>query len=427
MTAFNRRLLLASALTSIVFAYPSLTTLALGQDGPVELDFVTQLEPAEIPALEELIGKFETENPDITINLNHVAYDQILQSLPLQLESGEAPDIMRLTYFELAPYFLDLSPYVDVDYWMQNMAPTQDLLKGDAEAHPVGVFSNVTLTGAFINRTLFEQAGVEIPAADATWDEWVEATRKVADATGTTAMALDRSGHRLLAPAINMGAKIFDAEGNPQLVGDAGFRTFVENFVKWNTDGTMQPDVWAGGGAFRDAREDFINGGLVFYYSGNWQIGTFSEQIGETFDWQAVPGPCGEGGCTAMPGGGIFVAFNQTEHPEAAAKFLDFFAREDNYRYWSETTLDLPQHAGLIESGLEFQASPAAQDALSTFATVSGEVNPIANQVLGSPISGAIYNGIRDRMTQAITGELDVDQAIERMQQDIDTALAARQ
>eukprot|EP00873_Tetraselmis_striata_P031672 jgi/Tetstr1/451936/TSEL_038972.t1 len=397
--------------------------VGLAQEEQVEISFVTQLEPIEIPLVDDLIERFEAENPNITVNFNHVAYDQILQSLPLQLETGEAPDLLRSTYFQFAPHFLDLSPYVDVDYWMSNMGSTQDLLAAGGEPHPVGVFTNVTVTGGFINRTLFDQAGVEVPEGGSTWEEWAEAARQVAEATGTIAMGLDRTGHRLTAPAINMGASYFDEQGNPQLADDPGFAAWIESMVEWNRDGTMSPDVWVSGS--RDPRDDFINGELVLYYSGNWQIGTFAEQIGDRFDWQAILGPCGDGGCSGMPGGGILVGYAGTDHPEAVAKFIDFFAREDNYRQWAEQTLNLIQHAGLVEEGLNFDTTPQAAAALQEYSQIIDQVSPIANNVLISPVAATIFTTTRDRLTQAITGELSVEEAIDRMQQDVDAAVEA--
>ena len=60
--------------------------------------------------------------------------------------------------------------------------------------------------------TVIDAAGVEVPT---TWDEWVEAARKVSKATQTpAALAWDRSGHRFAGPAISYGAKIFDAKGD---------------------------------------------------------------------------------------------------------------------------------------------------------------------------------------------------------------------
>lgn len=392
----------------------------LAQSAPAEISFDTNLSPAEAPVMNEVIKRFEAENPNIKVTLNEVAYDQLIKSLPLQLETGDAPDIVRLTYFQFAPYFLDLSPYVDTNYWMTNMGPTQDLLKATDTSHPTGVFTNVTVTGAFINRTLFDQAGVPVPKDGSSWDEWADAAVKVAKATGTTAIGLDRTGHRLMAPAINMGAKLFDDAGNLKLVGDAGFKAWMEKMVQWNRDGTMLPDYWATGS--RDPLDDFINGSLVLYYSGNWQISSLTTQIADKFDWQAIVGPCGQAGCTGMPGGGILVGYKGSKHPDAVAKFLDFFAREDIYRYWSEQTLQLPQHSGLVKAGLNFNTTPEAKAALQVYAGITDNISPIASKVLVNPNAATMFTTVRDRLVQAITGELSVDDAIAKMQQDLDAA-----
>ncbi|MCW5951386.1 MAG: carbohydrate ABC transporter substrate-binding protein, partial [Propionibacteriaceae bacterium] len=237
----------------------------------VHLSLALNTEPAEVPVLEELIKRFQAANPNIVIDLSNVPYDQLLQQLPLQLESGEAPDIMRLTLFEYAPHLLDLSPYLsDVDYWMENMGPTQELLSkaGGGTAHPVGLFLPVTVTGTFVNKTLFEQAGVPLPPDDAGWEEWAEATRKGADATGTPARAVDRSGHRLVGPALSRGAQYMDATGEFVFAGDEAFADWVTLFVELNQNGTMAKDVWVSSSTFKDARDAFVTGELVFYYSG---------------------------------------------------------------------------------------------------------------------------------------------------------------
>ena len=179
------------------------------------------------------------------------------------------------------------------------------------------MMTQLTITGALINKTLFEQAGVAVPGDKATWDEWAEAARKVAKATETPfPMAMDRSGHRLAGPAISNGAKFFDADGKPQLV-DEGFSETVRKFVDWNQDGTMAKEVWGGqgGSTYQDAAQEFINGQLVYYFSGSWQVGRFDEAIGDAFDWEVVGPPCGPGGCTGMPGGAGLVGFKETQHP----------------------------------------------------------------------------------------------------------------
>ena len=93
----------------------------------------------------------------------------------------------------------------------------QGLLEPALERTPIG-----TLPLARKGRSYVEQAKVPLPGAKASWDEWVDAARKVARATQTkAAMAWDRSGHRFAGPAISNGAAIFDAKGRLTAAGTA--------------------------------------------------------------------------------------------------------------------------------------------------------------------------------------------------------------
>lgn len=156
----------------------------------------------------------------------------------------------------LSKYYLHLSPYVDVAYWEENSGETLNWYrKGPVDEGIYGMMTQLTITGPCIDKTLFDQAGVEVPADDADWDSWAAAAKQVAEATQTQfPMAMDRSGHRIAGPAISMCAQIFDASGTPALV-DEGFSNMIEKFVAWNQDGTMAIDVWVGqgGASYQDA------------------------------------------------------------------------------------------------------------------------------------------------------------------------------
>ena len=288
-----------------------------------------------------------------------------------------------------------------------------------------GMMTQLTITGPYVNKTLFEQAGIEVPADDADWDSWAAAAKQVAEATQTPfPMAMDRSGHRIAGPAISMGAQIFDADGKPALVDD-GFGAMIEQFVAWNQDGTMAIDVWGGkgGASYQDAAEEFVNGQLVYYFSGSWQVGRFEEAIGDAFDWQVVGSPCGNGGCTGMPGGAGMVGFSQTEHPEAVAKLMDWFAQSDNHAELIGRTKNVPAHAGLAASGIDYpDVSEQASAALTGWAQQVPKLSPVAFAYQGYPGNRAMFNATVNRVTQAIVGELSVDEALERITADVEEA-----
>jgi alpha-1,4-digalacturonate transport system substrate-binding protein len=417
----SRRTFLPALLAALLLA-----GAALAQ---VELRMTWYDDGNEGQVMRELLDRFEAENPGIRVVMDTVPYAAgIQQSLPLQLASGQGPDMARVTDFgNLQTYFLDMRPYLEnADYWEANFGPFLDWMRPAGSDAIPGFMTQLTVTGPFINRTLFEQAGIDVPEGETTWEEWADVTRRVAEATGTPyAMVMDRTGHRLAGPAISQGAQIFDAEGFPQ-VDDEGMRRMMQLMIDWHADGTMDPDVWIGSaGSYVAGNLPFINAQVVLYMSGSWQIGQFAQNIGDAFDWQAVRNPCGPAACTGMPGGAGLVGIADTEHPEEVAQLMAYLTQEDVMEEFYGRTLFIPGHLGLADSGVEFVTDvDQARDALDVFASEVPRLHPTALRLQAYPFGFAVYNNLRDRLTQVFVGELTLDEAIERTQADIDQALS---
>ncbi len=133
-----------------------------------------------------LVDKFNRENPDAHVNFRQVSFQSLLESLPVQLGSGYGPDVsMVADWGGLARYYLDLRPYVDARYFEYEFGAILGMLR-DRDARPDainGMTGAITMNGAYVNRTLFRQAGVAMPSPGATWDDWAAACRRVAKAT----------------------------------------------------------------------------------------------------------------------------------------------------------------------------------------------------------------------------------------------------
>ncbi|MCG8511987.1 MAG: ABC transporter substrate-binding protein [Rhodospirillales bacterium] len=381
----------------------------------------------------DLLDRFEKQNPDIKVIVDNVAYKAILESLPVQLAAGQGPDMARVTDLGgLSKYYLDLTPHLsNPDYWRDNVGPFLQWFRvpGDTKAIH-GFMTQLTLTGPFINKTLFDQAGVAIPGEGATWDDWAAASNAVAKKLDILIpMAMDRSGHRFAGPAISMGAKYFDAQGEPAIIDD-GFKAMSERIIEWHNDGTMTKELWGSvsGSAYKGANEEFANAQVVFYMSGSWQIGQFSEQIGDAFDWTAIPQPCGPTGiCTGMPGGAGLVALKDTKHPKEVARVMEYLASEDVLGEFSARTLFIPAHLGLSGKGVDFKTDlPLAKAALSTFLGHVPKLSQAAYDLQGYPFNRVLFNAIISRLGQTVVGELTLDDAYKRMVQDIETQMAEK-
>jgi len=419
-------ILAAFVLVAVIVAVP-----VMAQE-EVELRMTWYTDGNEDVVMRELLDRFEEENPGITVVMDTVDYSAILENLPIQLAAGEGPDMARVTDLGgLSEYYLDMTPYLsDPGYWEENFGSTLPWLRppGD-EAGIYGFQTQLTITGPFINRTLFEQAGVDVPSdasAEVTWAEWAEAAVAVAEALEIEyPMAMDRSGHRLAGPAISMGAQYFDENGYPIIEGDEGFYAMAEMFAAWHADGVMPMEIWALSDGYAGANEEFGNSQVVLYMSGSWQVGQFSEQIGDAFDWEAIPNPCGPGACTAMPGGAALVAIGDTEYPEEVAKVMEFLSSTEVLSEFSARTLFIPAHLGLSATGVPFETDlEQAKKSLDVFVGQVGVLSPIAIDLQAYPYNRIVFDASRDRITQVLVGELTLEEAILKIQEDVDTGLA---
>lgn len=411
----------------VALALPA--SLSLAQDEPVTLRIMWYNDGNEGDVLRDLLDRFEADHPNIKVEIDVVAYADIHTTLQAQVEAGDPPDMARFTdTARFKEYYLDLTPYVaDPAYWLANFPePVLDSMRVDPSGEGIyGMPTQFTITGPFINRTLFEDAGVPVPIDEkdnVTWDEWVAAAIEVADATGTPyAVAIDRSGHRVWGPSLSLCSTYVNDDGT-FTVDSPGFRDTANMIVGWHTDEITPLAVWAGSGdTYAAANEFFINGELVFYMSGSWQVGQFAEKIGDDFDWEVIPNPSGPCGATGIPGGAVLMAFESTEHPEEVGMVMDYLASQDVLGEFSARTLFIPGHIGLAEAGVDYVSNA---EALNVFLAEIPKLMPEAYALQYHPFTFALNTAIRDRLTQVIVGELTLDEAIEKIQETVDEAMA---
>ncbi len=408
--------------TKFLLSAIALAAASLAQAG--EIRVMCYQDGVECDVTAEQAKRFEATNPGTKVVIDTVPYKTINEQLPVQLAAGQGPDIARVTDLGgLSKYYLDISKLVkDTKQWDANFGATQPWLRPSAADKGIyGFMSQLTMTGPYVNKTLFEQAKVALPGPKATWDEWVAATNAVAKATQLKAgMAWDRSGHRFAGPAISYGAKILDAQGNLTL--DTGYKTTINKFVGWHKDGSMLKDVWggSGGSTYADSVGEFVNGRVAMVLSGSWQINRLQKDVGNKFDWVAVPNPCGPAACSGIPGGAAWVALKTSKSPKEVAAFLDFISSEANYAEFTSKTKNIPAHQGLAKKGVTYtDAAPAQRAALGVFGSGVANLATEAFIFQGYKYNRAIMFPTVTRVTQAIVGESSVDEAINKLNADM--------
>ncbi|PDT11288.1 ABC transporter substrate-binding protein [Rhizobium sp. M1] len=417
----------ALALATVSFAWSS---VAMAETQTITFLF-TDDDQAYVERMEALSKEFETAHPDIKVNFVSSGYDAVAKQLPVQLAIGEGPDIAKITDWQLAPYYLDMRPLMkDPDGFAKLHGDSLNTLRFPGVNDPNsinGYVASQTFNLPFVNKTLFEQAKEPLPKPTATLKDIVEASARVAKATGAQIpFTMDRSGHRFSGGAFSYGSN-YVKDGKFSFPDDAA-KHYITDLYNWTKDGSFPKEMWgaAGGTQYKNMGDEFVNGNVVTYLAGNWMVNPFQKKIGDAFDWTAISAPCGDAGCYAMPGGTAIVGFKRTKHPEAVAAFIEFLGSEKIQREIAENYVILTG-ADIKDPQYKLE-SQNAKDAMAVFLSARNSAPKAARDLERLKGSSAIYQLIVQRMSQLIVGELSLEDTFKAMSADVDkvnVALAA--
>ncbi len=402
-----------------------MTLMASGQaeEGEAEattIRFVWFTDGPDKPAIEGLVAEYEEQNPDIEVDFSIVPYAELNQLLQTQATAGEAPDLVRVTEpYRFYEFGLDLRPYVGDGFADEFLDDPIGLITGP-NGEVYGFPHDMTMNGPFINVSLFEEAGVDIPEDEVSWETWFNLAHDVQQATGVPyAVAADRSGHRLDGIIQSYGGSFFTEDGKDLNLDAPETQEALRQFIEMHDRGVMPLDIWAGGSGYVGANQQFVNGQLVMYISGNWQVAQFADTIGDSFEWAAIPNGVNRqsGG---MPGGKYVMALAGTEQPKAVADLVEFLASRESVERFVSEAMFLPARKDLLEEGVDY---PVRSDVMNTFLGGLAKLPSSAYVDNYHKSFGPVANVVRDRVTQAITGEIDVEEAMELMQREAEEVM----
>ena len=198
------------------------------------------------------------------------------------VQADDAPDVARTSGVnpDWAEYLMDLSDVAEKSGMMESRTVRNE--DGIAQA----LRTDLTAVGMFVNKELFEEAGVSYPTSEEdiwTWDEFLSSVEEVKEKTDARfGFVMDSSDHRLRAFIYQHGGKDFflNEEGTSYMTDDESLEA-VELFYELNNNGILPKSVWT---ANEDAGAMFKSGQIPVYMSGSWQIKDFSENL--AFDWE---------------------------------------------------------------------------------------------------------------------------------------------
>ena len=277
--------------------------------------------------LEEMKNVFEEQNPDIKIKIETVGFGDYFTKLMTLIAGNNPPDAFELNYENFYTYakkgvLLDLAqPMKEVGFDEGNI--NEMALKAfQADGKQYGLpfsFSNVIL---IYNKDLFDQAGAEYPTLDWTWQDELEAAKKI--------RALDPMTFGIYQPIQfwefyktvrqNGGSLLNDDKTEFTLNRKENIETLqfmVDRVQRYNV---MPNDAQLAGMGDWDL---FISGRLGMVVTGIWALPTFIKDCDFNWDIQVEPGNIAKS--THFFSNGVVIS-KDAKNKEAAFKWINFLS-----------------------------------------------------------------------------------------------------
>lgn len=396
----------------------------LAQD-TIELRFLCFQDGNECEVYADLLARFTQQHPEISVSVDVVAEDQLKARLQAANEAGASYDIARFNTPRQPGTTLDLRPLIG-DSLTDSFRPVYfEALRGRQDGDGLyGYPDALGMVAPFVNTSLFAQADIALPAEDAGWDDWLAALDEVVAATDAAyALAVDNKDHRLVGPAMSLGAQYFNAEGGLTLPDDGGLRAWLETLTSLLDAGLVPADALTGTGKSQDY---FVRGETVMYICGSWKAEEVAAQIGDDFAWAIAPNPAGEAGGAGVAQATWLAADADTDHPQAVAAVFEYLMAAEVSAEFSARTLTVPAREDLAASGIDYETeNEAVVAALNAFAREVPRLQDQAIALDAHPLAAAYYQASNANLRAYFAGDLTLDEALAGLRQALDAANAA--
>lgn len=355
-----------------------------------------------------MAAKYEEET-GVTVEIVDIANEDLGTRLRNAAQADDLPALARPGGID--PVWLDAT--VDLSEIVDGSDIRTDMATIQPDGKVVSIPSDVTAVGMFVNKSLFDEAGVELPTSEEdiwTWDEFTDSVRQVQEATGTSyGMVMDRSIHRLKAFMYQFGSDWWQPQEDGEWTTNEASRVALEYLYELNDDEFMPRSVWLSDG---DPNALFKSGDVVSYLSGSWQIADFAANIAD-FEWASVYLPAQEVRATNYGNAANIVVFEGTGQEEAAVDFLAWLYEPDNYRELAQVSGFLPAIEGLdVEYDEHAEAFDLYNEEIAASAQVASDVlrTEFVYRAAGEDTDDT---PMREEVIRYLNDEQDVDATIQ--------------
>jgi multiple sugar transport system substrate-binding protein len=306
-------------------------------DGPVQLRFQSLAwQEQSIAANKELVRQWNAQNPDVQVEYVQGDWGSVHDQLLTSFEGGDPADVIHyeaaaIQVFAEGGYLADMDETLSEDFKAGIPDEIWDTVRYEDQG-TIGVPFLLESRLPLANKTMLEQAGVEVPTPDDpwTWDEFQDAAKKLTDDdTYGVAWPLGSPANAVLNLSQSFGGDYMAAGDTPAIeVGDAELEVPSRIHEMLYTDKTAAPSTV--GVESTDALPGFFAGKYAMLFGAVWLRQQMVEEAPKNFDWVTIPPIAGTAGQEQAANPQILSVAAQSEYPEEATRFIEFFLNGQN-------------------------------------------------------------------------------------------------
>lgn len=367
----------------------------------------------DIQPAPNLIKDFNALNTGIKVEYRQIQFDDVVSEAMRAFSTGQAPDIIAVDNPEHALFasrgaFLDLTDMIEKsdvvkvgNYFPGPLASTM------WDGKNYGIPKATNTIALYYNKDMFRAKGLDPDKPPQTWNELVEAARKLTDPSANvyglafSAKANEEGTFQFLPWAQMAGASYENINADGAVKALDTWKQIIDE--KLASPDTLTRGQW-------DSTGTFNSGNAAMVISGPWEL---DRMIAEAkFDWGVALLPVPEEGAERSSAMGDFnwAIFASTKHPQEAFKVLEYFVSQDDRMFKDFGQLPARSDIAIPETGVLKKDA-----ALKVFVEQLKYAKPRGPHPEWPKISKAIQDAIQAALTGQMSSKEALDQAAEKI------------
>lgn len=420
-----RKKVLSALLCSIMAATAvSISAVTASAEEGVSLNVTTTFAGTEsnVDLYQETIQNWEKETGNKVEDSSSTADETFKARVISDFETGAEPDVMFYFNGNDSNSFVEAGKVVPIEEIRKEYPEYASNMKDDMiPASPAdGVQYAVPFygywEGLYCNKAVLEAAGVEIPGADTTWDQFLESCQKIKDA-GYTPIAVSLAkephywfefsifNHDTAKTHLTLPDAVDDAAGQAWQAGLGDIKELYEKeFLSENTNTATADEVF----------QSFLEGKSAFYVDGSWKMGGIKEGTDDidNFTVTYVPGN-GDRKSTDIVAGlssGWYISrkcWEDEAKRDAAVDLIETFISDESVSKFAGTATTALKNGVTVDESSLTNLEKDALTMLKGATAVTGAAQDLLTQDERSPIF--------DNIPQIVEGQTDIEEAVQEV------------